>query len=137
MTDEALNPTPAPYKSTADKATRPVSSGADFNRVGLLLHIVDLSKNWPTLRDLHDEAMRELVALNADCAKEWADKQAKIAAEKARVDAEKAKIAKDKADQEAANQPKPRAIPATDPALAPVGTTNYGIPAATEAERRI
>lgn len=74
----------------------------DFGRVGLLLHIVDKAKNWPALRDLHDEAMRELVAMDVDCALAWIEEQDKIAAEKAKVDAEKARIAKDNVDKQRA-----------------------------------
>lgn len=76
-----------------------------------LLTIADKSRAWPELRAIHDAAMRELVAMNAEAAKSWAEEQAKA---KAEADAKAADVAV-KAKAEAQSfEPAPRAIPSGD-----------------------
>lgn len=66
----------------------------DVNRVGSLLHICDMSKNWPGLRGIHDLAMVQLEAISVDASKELVDRKVKLA------QAEAERAAKIKADEE-------------------------------------
>lgn len=105
----------------------------DVNRVGTLLHICDLSKQWPKLQGLHDAAMVELTKLAEDAKAELA-KAAKALADKVQADAQA------KADAEAkAQAPKPVSVPKTIPAQTFIAPTDPVVdnPPAEPVERRV
>lgn len=83
-----------------------------------LLHIIELSNKWPTLRGIHDKAMKELAAhskaASDQLAKEKADEERAAQIKQADVEAkEKARAAQ----EERANTVKPR--PAPEPVKVP------------------
>lgn len=95
----------------------------DINRVGSLLHIADLAKQWPSLQGLHDTAMAELHELSAKAKAELIAAQKviadKIAADKAAAKAQAdAVVAKEALDAKNAAAAKEKAAADAQAALA-------------------
>ena len=76
----------------------------NFERVGLLLHVADLIRQWPNLNGIQDRVMDELQEISIGCKKEMDEKRA---AAKAKAEEEAAAYAEQKrleAEQEVSAQ---------------------------------
>lgn len=88
----------------------------DIDKVSALLHIVDKSRQWPTLQPIHDQAMVEL-AEHVESAREEAKRRAEAAKEAAEKKAEE-EAAAAKAAQEERDRPVERPQPTSVPGIA-------------------
>lgn len=72
----------------------------DYNNAGLLLHIIDKAKDWPTqLKGLHDKAMKDLMKMSKTAGNELVKEKAEEDAALAKVKADQ--LARDQAQSEA------------------------------------
>jgi peptidoglycan hydrolase CwlO-like protein len=87
----------------------------NYDKVYRLLKIVDLAKNWPNLREIHDLAMLDLEGINKETKAELERRRKTLAEEKAKAEAEaKAKAtATAKAEEKTSAHPTPLHHPST------------------------
>ena len=83
----------------------------NFERVGLLLHVADLVRQWPNLNGVQDRVMAELQDISNECKAEMEKKRAD---DKAKAEAEAAAYAEQKAAEAKAEQPAEQPQPTTE-----------------------
>lgn len=99
----------------------------ELDRVHKLLNVIDLAKQWPLLKGLHDSAMKELTKISFEEGKQLAVEAKAEAEALVQKRADEVKAAQARADAEAkANEAKPKPeskmVPIPSPADDPVTT---------------
>jgi hypothetical protein len=77
----------------------------NHDKVYRLLKIVDLAKNWPNLREIHDLAMLDLEGINKETKAELERRRKTLAEEKAKADAKAKATATAKAEEKTSALP--------------------------------